>query len=53
MKKIVSPNFDESYAEGKVKGLAKGQAQEKFATAKLMLTFNKNHQDIMLILIYL
>lgn len=43
MKKIVSLGFDEARAAG----LAEGEAQEKFATAKRMLALGKSLQDIM------
>ena len=33
----VQDNRYEAYAEGEAKGLAKGEAQEKFATVKRML----------------
>lgn len=49
MKKIVSLGFDEARAEAMAEGLAKGEAQEKFATAKRMLALGKSLQDIMLI----
>ena len=49
MKKIVSLGFDEARAEARAAGLAKGEAQEKFATAKRMLALGKSLQDIMLI----
>ena len=49
MKKIVSLGFDEDRAEAMAEGLAKGKAQEKFATAKRMLALGKSLQDIMLI----
>ena len=49
MKKIVSLGFDEARAEARAAGLAEGEAQEKFATAKRMLALGKSLQDIMLI----
>ena len=42
MKKIVSLGFDEARAEGRVEGMAKGKAEEKFATAKRMLKRGKS-----------
>ena len=45
----VQDNRYEAYAEGEAKGLAKGETQEKFATAKRMLALGKSLQDIMLI----
>lgn len=49
MKKIVSLGFDEARAEARAAGLAEGEAQEKFATAKRMLALGKSLQDIVLI----
>ena len=49
MKKIVSLGFDEARAEARAAGLAEGEPQEKFATAKRMLALGKSLQDIMLI----
>ena len=49
MKKIISLGFDEARAEARAAGLAEGEAQEKFATAKRMLALGKSLQDIMLI----
>ena len=49
MKKIVSLGFDEARAEARAAGLAEGETQEKFATAKRMLALGKSLQDIMLI----
>ena len=49
MKKIVLLGFDEARAEARAAGLAEGEAQEKFATAKRMLALGKSLQDIMLI----
>lgn len=49
MKKIVSLGFDEARSEARAAGLAEGEAQEKFATAKRMLALGKSLQDIMLI----
>lgn len=49
MKKIVSLGFDKARAEARAAGLAEGEAQEKFATAKRMLALGKSLQDIMLI----
>lgn len=49
MKKIVSLGLDEARAEARAAGLAEGEAQEKFATAKRMLALGKSLQDIMLI----
>ena len=45
----VQDNRYEAYAEGEAKGLAQGETQEKFATAKRMLALGKSLQDIMLI----
>ena len=42
MKKIVSLGFDEARAEAMAEGLAKGEAQEKFATVKRMLKRGKS-----------
>ena len=42
MKKIVSLGFDEARAEAMAEGLAKGEAQEKFATFKRMLKRGKS-----------
>ena len=38
----VQDNRYEAYAEGEAKGLAKGEAQEKFATVKRMLKRGKS-----------
>ena len=38
----VQDNRYEAYAEGEAKGLAKGEAQEKFATVKRMLNRGKS-----------